>query len=120
MTFIKKIDTVFVPVTDLDRSEKWYLEVFPFKVTYRSGDGSYIGFSFVNHHPLQTGVCIYKTDSVERTSHPPFNFYTDAIDDYHCFLQAKHVPVTDIHEEDGTRFFEFHDPDGNMLSVVTF
>ena len=120
MAFIKRIDTVFVPVTDLRRSEEWYLKVFPFKVTFRSADGSYIGFSFKDHHPLQTGVCIYKTDKVERNGHPSFNFYAEDIDGYHHFLKEQNVKVSEIHEDDNTRFFEFYDPDGNELSAVTF
>lgn len=80
MALVKRIDTVFVPVTDLERSEKWYLDVFPFIVTFRSADGNYIGFSFKDRHPLQTGLCIYKTDKVERLGHVAFNFFTEDVE----------------------------------------
>ncbi|MBY6271189.1 MAG: VOC family protein [Bacillaceae bacterium] len=120
MALVKRIDTVFVPVTDLERSEKWYLDVFPFIVTFRSADGNDIGFSFKDRHPLQTGLCIYKTDKIERLGHVAFNFFTEDVDGYHRFLLERKVKVTEIHEEGGTRFFEFFDPDGNELSAVTF
>ncbi|REJ15090.1 MAG: VOC family protein [Caldibacillus debilis] len=116
MTLVKRIDTVFVPVTDLERSEKWYLDV----LTFRSADGNYIGFSFKDRHPLQTGLCIYKTDKIERLGHVAFNFFTEDADGYHRFLPERKVKVTEIHEEGGTRFFEFFDPDGNEPSAVTF
>jgi len=120
MAFVKRIDTVFIPVTDLERAEKWYLDAFPFKVTYRSPDGNYIGFSFIDHHPLQTGVCIYKTDKVMKRDHMAFNFYSEDIDGYRSFLKEKNIKVTDIHDGGDTRFFEFFDPDGNELCAVTF
>jgi hypothetical protein len=33
---VKRIDTVFVPVRDVSRSEEWYMHMFPFRVVYRS------------------------------------------------------------------------------------
>jgi len=120
MAFVKRIDTVFVPVTDLERSERWYLEMFPFKVTFRSGDGRYVGFSFKDHHPLQTGLCIYKAEKVVKSEHETFNFFTEDAEGYHRFLQERNVKVTDIHVDGNTRFFEFYDPDGNRMSAVAF
>lgn len=55
---VKRIDTVFVPVTDMKRSEEWYLRMFPFRVVYRSEQGDYVGFRFDDRGPLQAGLTI--------------------------------------------------------------
>ncbi|HET7627433.1 MAG TPA: VOC family protein [Bacillales bacterium] len=120
MSFVKRIDTVFVPVTNLKKSEKWYLELLPFKVTFRSSDGKYVGFRFRDHHPYQTGLCIYKAEKMEKPGHMTFNFFTEDVDGFHNFLKEREVEVTEIHEDDGMRFFEFYDPDGNEIGAVTF
>lgn len=120
MAFVKRIDTVFVPVANLERSEKWYLDLFPFEVAFRSSDGNYIGFRFKDHRPYQTGLCIYKVKKVEQNKHMTFNFFSKDVDGFHNYLKERNIKVTEIHEEDGMRFFEFYDPDGNEMDAVTF
>lgn len=120
MKNVKRIDSVFVQVTDMKRSEEWYTNIFNFKVTYRGSDGMCIGFRFDESGPLKTGLSIVKVDKVDRPQHIPFNFYVVDIDQFHNELKEKSVEVTKIHGEDGMRFFDFKDPDGNMIDVVTF
>lgn len=120
MKNVKRIDTVFVPVSDVERSEKWYMEMFCFRVVYRSENGSYIGFRFDEEGPLQCGLTIYKSDKIPQSSHIPFNFYTSDVDETHRFMKELQVEVSNIHGSDGMRFFDFKDPDGNLLGVVTF
>ncbi|WP_078596268.1 VOC family protein [Evansella clarkii] len=120
MKNVKRIDTVFVPVTDTNRSEEWYMRMFNFKVGYRSQDGNYVGFRFDEAGPLQTGLTLYKVDKVPETSHIAFNFYTTDVDESYQYMKEQGAVVSDIHEEDGMRFYDFADPDGNMLGVVTF
>lgn len=119
---VKRIDSVFVPVTDLKRSEEWYLRMFPFRVTFRSGDGTYVGFRFADSEPgnLKTALTLYKKDRVIPQEHIAFNFFSEDIDDAHRFLKEQGVEVQDIQGGEGMRFFEFTDPDGNRLEAVTF
>lgn len=120
MEYVKRIDTVFVPVTNLEKSESWYQKLLPLVVTFRSSDGHYIGFRFKEHHSFQTGLTLFKTDKVEQSKHMTFNFFTADVDGFHRFLKDNHVKVSEIHEAEGMRFFEFYDLDGNEMDAVTF
>ncbi|NBI30535.1 VOC family protein [Chengkuizengella marina] len=120
MKLIKRIDTVFVPVTDLKKSEQWYMNIFPFEVVYRSGDGNYIGFRFDDPKEMKTALTIYKVDEIRPTNHMAFNFYTEDVDALHNKLKKSGVEVSEIHASDGMRFFDFEDPNGNQLGAVTF
>ncbi|MDP5273864.1 VOC family protein [Chengkuizengella axinellae] len=121
MNLVKRIDTVFVPVTDLKKSEAWYMEVFSFEeAVFRSSDGNYVGFRFEGHGEPKTALTLYKADEVPTLKHMAFNFYTEDVDALHTKLKETGVEVTEIHAGDGMRFFEFVDPDGNELGAVTF
>lgn len=121
MKNVKRIDSVFVPVTDLQRSEEWYMKVFPFRVVYRSGDGNYVGFRFNEEgEEVKTALTIFKTDKLPERIHSPFNFYIEEVDGFHTFLVENGYNVGEIHSADGMRFFDFYDPDGNTLGVVEF
>jgi predicted enzyme related to lactoylglutathione lyase len=117
---IKRIDTVFVPVTDIKRSEEWYLAHFPFRVVFRSEEGDYVGFRFDEPGPLQAGLTLYQADSIPESKHLAFNFYTSDVDAVHGHFEQSGVKVTEIHGQSGMRFFDLWDPDGNSLGVVTF
>ncbi|MCD9026558.1 VOC family protein [Cohnella silvisoli] len=117
---IKRIDTVFVPVTDIKRSEEWYLSLFPFRVVYRSEQEDYVGFRFNEPGPLQAGLTLYQTDSIPESKHLAFNFYTSDVDAVHAHFGQNGVKVSEIHGNSGMRFFDLWDPDGNSLGVVTF
>lgn len=120
MKHVKRIDSVFVPVTDIERSEKWYSEMLPLEVVFRSGDGQYVGFRFDGEGEPKTALTIHKVDRVPERTHIPFNFYAEDIDGFYSYLADKGVKVGEIHDAEGMRFFEFTDPDGNMMEAVTF
>lgn len=119
MKVIKRIDTVFIPVMDLEKSEEWYTNIFPFKVVYRDSDG-YVGFRINEPGELKTGLTLYKVDEMPQSKHIAFNFFTEDIDGFHASLKEQGVDVNDIHSGGGMRFFEFTDPSGNLLGAVTF
>ncbi|WP_349409690.1 VOC family protein [Pseudalkalibacillus sp. SCS-8] len=120
MKSVKRIDSVFVPVTDMERSEKWYKEVFPFEVVYRSSDGQYVGFRFAEKGELKTALTIYKVEKLPERNHMAFNFYAEDVDAFHSYLTSNGYEASEIHAADGMRFFDFYDPDQNELGVVTF
>lgn len=121
VNYVKRIDTVFVPVTNMIASEKWYLSTFPFKVGYRSSDGQYVGFRFDNKQGnLQTALTIYKVDKMPDRNHMAFNFYCEDIDGFHSYLSKQDYQVGEIDGGEGMRFFDLFDPDGNGLGIVTF
>ncbi|WP_223275484.1 VOC family protein [Paenibacillus elgii] len=117
---IKRIDTVFVPVTDISRSKEWYMNLFNFRVVYESPDGSYVGFRFNESGPLQTGLTLYQTDQLPESRHIAFNFYTTDVDASYAYFTERQVRTSEIHGAGGMRFFDAWDPDGNGIGVVTF
>ncbi|RKP54082.1 VOC family protein [Cohnella endophytica] len=120
MKNVSRIDTVFVPVTNVGKSEEWYLKMFQFRIVYRSNDGQYVGFRFDQEGPLQCGLTIYKCEAIPEQKHIPFNFYVSDVEEMHRMLKESNVWVSDIHEGEGMKFFDFADPDGNVLGAVTF
>jgi predicted enzyme related to lactoylglutathione lyase len=117
---IVRIDTVFVPVTNIKLSEAWYLALFPFRIVFRSEESDYVGFRFNEAGPLQAGITLYQTDELPKSKHIAFNFYTSDVDAVHEQFQQNGVKVSEIHGASGMRFFDAWDPDGNALGVVTF
>ncbi|MFS1518848.1 VOC family protein [Bacillus sp. SCS-151] len=120
MKTVKRIDSVFVPVTNIERSERWYMETFPFKVVYRSSDGQYVGFRFNDEGELKTALTLYKVETMPQIYHQTFNFYCEDVDSFHTYLTNQGNKVGEIHGGDGMRFFDLFDLDGNILGVVTF
>ncbi|KGX84614.1 VOC family protein [Pontibacillus marinus] len=120
MKFIKRIDAVFVPVMDVEKSEQWYLTMFPFKVVFRSSDGIYVGFRFEDEDEVKTALTIHKVDKMPEQPHAAFNFYVDDVDAVHSYLKEQNVEVGEIHGAEGMRFFNAQDPNGNKFEFVTF
>ncbi|OEH94409.1 VOC family protein [Bacillus solimangrovi] len=120
MKSVRRIDSVFVPVTDISSAEEWYMSIFPFKVVYRSIDEQYVGFRFDEEGEIKTALTLYKVDEMPERNHIPFNFYCEDIDGYYTFVTERGVKVNEIQGGDGMRFFDLFDPDGNQLGVVTF
>ncbi|RWZ54755.1 VOC family protein [Halobacillus fulvus] len=118
MNQIKRIDTVFVPVLDVKKAEKWYMELFPFEVIFRSG--GYVGFRFTTSDTPHTALTLYEAEEVPNASHAAFNFYVEEIDRLYDAFQKKNIEVSEIHAHGELRFFRFYDPSGNLLEAVTF
>ncbi|HEU5138689.1 MAG TPA: VOC family protein [Bacillales bacterium] len=118
LKFIKRVDSIFIPVKDIKESEEWYKKVFDLTVVYRSEDN--IGFRFNEPWPLKTGLSLYKSEEAGKPSPVHFNFYTEDVDGFYQYLSDEGVEPDEVQSEDGMRFFDFHDPSGNRFNVVTF
>lgn len=81
-TFIKRIDTVFVEVSDLDRSMQWYLDVLG--LTMRWKQGGYAAFTVG-----ETSLTLVQSSEVNPDKHSPFNFFTSNIEGVYQFLVKK-------------------------------
>ncbi|MGO4108970.1 VOC family protein [Paenibacillus sp. YAF4_2] len=114
------VSSIFIPVTDIARSAEWYVRMFDLepieKTDYR------VALAFPN---CQTLVLLWKVEKPQpvqfdsgRDRMPYYNFTSYDINHSYSQLKAKGAKLSEIHEEDGYRFFEAFDPDGNPLSVV--
>ncbi|WP_156158270.1 VOC family protein [Gordoniibacillus kamchatkensis] len=116
------VDGVFMPVSDLTRSVRWYTEVLGLEIRHRDEPHAAV---------LKIGqglpaLCLVQSGGPLPAPFPPnrydvthfFNFKAADIDAVHSELAARGVDVSPIYQSDALRYFGFQDPDGNGLGVV--
>lgn len=109
---LKQIGTVFIPVSNIEKARDWYCDILGLKA-----DGE-IQFGHLYVIPMEgTGIVldsrIYSEERVFRT--PAFHFNTENIDEAFRFMSNKGVNlITDI---ENNHYFNFKDPDGNILMI---
>ncbi|WP_347551631.1 VOC family protein [Pseudalkalibacillus hwajinpoensis] len=121
-----RVGSVFIPVTDIGKSSEWYEYNLGVKKIqgWGEGIGSGEGFYFPDS-PTQFGLVqveeaqptefVIKGD--QRNGY--FNFVVDDIHEVHNQLKENGVRTTELEDFGGMTCFDFFDPDGNPLSVVT-
>ncbi|GAB3806921.1 VOC family protein [Virgibacillus kimchii] len=109
---LNHIGTVFIPVSDIEKARDWYCDILGL-----NPDGE-IQFGHLYVIPMEgTGIVldskIYSEGSVFRT--PAFHFNTKNIDEAFRFMMKRGVNlITDIEHN---HYFNFKDPDGNILMI---
>lgn len=109
---LNQIGTVFIPVSDIEKARDWYCDILGL-----NPDGE-IPFGHLYVIPMEgTGIVldskIYSEDKVFKT--PAFHFNTKNIDEAFRFINRKGVNlITDIEHN---HYFNFKDPDGNILMM---
>ena len=110
---VKRIDTVFVEVSDLGYSIKWYTDVLGLKMRWnRNG---YAAFSVG-----ETALTLVQATNVTPAKHSPFNFFTTNIYEVHQFLVENEVDTEEVAEYEDIVTFDFKDPDGHILGFCQF
>ncbi|MCR8847940.1 VOC family protein [Rossellomorea sp. SC111] len=117
-----KIGSVFVPVTNLEKSSSWYEELLGVKKigSWDGGAGFYLPngstqFGLIEVETPQPTEFVIK--GKQKNSY--FNFVVQDVDAIHKELNDKGVVTTEIDDFGGMRFFDFFDPDRNPFSVVS-
>lgn len=114
-----RVDSVFVPVRNLDRSANWYAQKLGLTLLSNWGQGAdfEVGTG-------QTILTIVKDPKMvprvlldDATELPYFNFQSTSIERTHRLLSNRGLQVTDLEDCDPVRCFQFRDPDGNLLGV---
>lgn len=116
-----KVGSIFIPVTNLERSAKWYEAHFHVKPIGQWDGGA--GFYFPDS-AVQLGLI--KVESPQRSSFPNqfgdqntyFNFIADDINRVHNQLTESGLNVNAIKDFGGMKYFDCEDPDGNTLSII--
>ena len=109
---INQIGTVFIPVSDIEKARDWYCDLLGLPA---DGDILY-GHLYII--PMQgTGIVldsqIYSEDNTFREA--AFHFNTNNIHEALAYVKSKNVEIlTDIEYD---QWFNFKDPDGNVLMV---
>ncbi|ASK61465.1 glyoxalase [Virgibacillus phasianinus] len=109
---INQIGTVFIPVHNIAKARDWYCAILGVPVT----DEILFGHLYVL--PMQgTGIVldskIYQEDRVFKMA--PFHLNTTDIKKAYAFMHDKGVEMVTGIEHD--QWFNFKDPDGNVLMV---
>ncbi|WP_210366617.1 VOC family protein [Bacillus sp. REN3] len=114
-----KVNNVFVHVSDLKKSSEWYCRllglpfdpndvespVFNIPVTSETG-------LTLDDHTFDPGF------ELNPSKHVLFNFYVKDIDGAYRFIKELHINVVKEIERIGDfAYFNFEDPDGNVLMV---
>lgn len=116
-----KIGSIFIPVTDLEQSVKWYEKNLGVKLIDRWEDGA--GFFFPSG---ATQLALVQVDVQQQTEfvikgdkkNSYYNFLVQDINKTHQHLKDNGVKVTSIADFGGMKYFDFFDLDGNSFSVV--
>lgn len=109
----KRIDTVFLPVRDIDAAIAWYTETLGLTLRWKSANYAALNLA-------ETPLTLYQPERFTPVDAVPFNFYSPDADQAHRRLALQGALVMPIQEHPGIRFFDFRDPDGNLLSVCSF
>jgi len=114
---------IFVPVSDLERSTKWYEEMLGFEVTHRDEPNAMV--MMMNDYKIV--FCLVLSFDIEQRPFPRndylveqyFNFHTEDVDGAYHSLKDKGAEIGPIETFDGgIRGFSLYDPDANKYGVV--
>ncbi|GGD00480.1 hypothetical protein GCM10007216_34040 [Thalassobacillus devorans] len=119
-----KISSIFIPVSNLEESMRWYQENLGaiFVDSWDFGDRG-AGFIF-EEGDAQMGLVEVENpqptefEVVKGKKNSYYNFLAEDIQQAHQTLYQKGVVVSKIEDFGGMTAFEFLDPDGNPFSVV--
>jgi len=117
-----RIDTIFVHVTDLERSIKFYSDLLRMKVKEGVHTGPIYTLSMGEGRPRITldNHCFDEDYTFVPSNQPIFNLSSSDINE--AFQHVKEMGaeiVTDIVTYPDLAEFSFKDPDGNILMVCT-
>jgi len=122
-----KVGSIFIPVTDLERSKRWYeLNLGVTKVDEWQEKGLDHGVGYV-FNDASTGLVLIKVEKTPPTEftikgkskNVYYNFEVEDIEPVYGLLKQNGVETTEIHDYGVMKGFDFFDPDGNPFSVVS-
>lgn len=114
-----KVNNVFVHVSNLEKSAEWYSNLLgiPFDAkkiespVHNIAVTSETGLT-LDDHTFDPGF------SLKPSGHVLFNFLVDDVDEAYQFVKANGITVTKEIERIGDfAYFNFKDPDGNVLMI---
>ena len=118
---VNRIDTVFVHVTDLEKSVHWYSKLLGVDIKNKVQEPIYTfdmgvgrpGLTLDNH-------CFDDRYEFVPQNQPLFNLSTEDIDVSYQFVQQLGAEiVTEIQRYPDLSEFSFKDPDGNIIMICS-
>lgn len=121
---LKKVHCNYLPVSNLDRSTKWYAEMFGLQVKKREPDGAILvlgdGQWLFLLETMEKKSANFLTTQWDGSEYEMFSltFEVDHIVELHKKLYENSVYLEPLVDHDGCGLqFIFRDPDGNKFNV---
>jgi predicted enzyme related to lactoylglutathione lyase len=115
MSIIKnKVGAIFIPVSDIRKAREWYCSILNLEPTYEIIAGHLCCIPLDNNGlNIVLDSNVNSKESFART--PIFHFNTDDIHEAFQYMKDKGVEL--VTEIENGHWFNFKDPDHNMLMV---
>lgn len=110
------IDTIIIRVTDLRKSIKWYTQKLGLKVIFEDAAMHLAVLDSGSDVSITLWETTEKIITNRNTNSYPIFKSSNASRDY-SILEMRKVKTDMLHEADGVTFFNFYDPDGNILEA---
>jgi hypothetical protein len=109
---LNQVGTIFIPVSNIEKARNWYCDIVGLPK-----DGEIL-FEHLYVLPMNgTNIVldskIFSKDAVYKV--PAFHFNTNNINEAYTYMKMKNVDL--ITEIEHNHWFNFKDPDGNVLMV---
>ncbi|WP_409275269.1 VOC family protein [Neobacillus sp. SCS-31] len=114
-----KINNVFIHVSDLKISAAWYGRLLGLPVNLEEIESPVYNIPVTGQTGLTLDDHTFDPGFTLRPSkHVLFNFYVKDIDEAYAFIKDNNIPVVREIERIGEfAYFNFEDPDGNVLMI---
>jgi len=117
-----KINTIFVHVSDLKTSVKWYLQLLGQDCDSASIERPVYNIKIADHTglTLDAGPKEALTKDSSPNEKPLFNFHTEDIDDSYAYVKELGYKIkSEIVRFNDFSFFTIFDPDRNVIMICT-
>ncbi|MBP3950155.1 VOC family protein [Bacillus suaedae] len=109
-----KVGGIFIPVSDIEKAREWYCSLLQIEPSMEIISGHLCCLPMDNNGlNVVLDSKVYTDDSYART--PMFHFNTEDIHQAYQFM--KEIGVELVTEIEHGHWFNFKDPDGNMLMI---
>ncbi|MBD8069435.1 VOC family protein [Bacillus sp. PS06] len=122
-SYVTRIATFELPVTDIEESVNWYAKMLNLVVQHKTEHDAMLSFNAKGI----ASIYLVRTDDPKRIHfentqtkviHSVIDFYTYNLEGFHKFLQDNGVDVGPLNVQGEFGGFGFKDPDGNLLSAT--
>ncbi|GAA0379604.1 VOC family protein [Bacillus horti] len=109
---LNQVGTIFIPVSDIERARDWYCKILQLPIDREILHG-HLYVLPMNGTGIVLDSKIYAEEHVFKA--PLFHFNTNNVKEAYEYMKSKDVKLLTEIEHD--HWFNFQDPDGNVMMV---
>lgn len=110
------IDTIIIRVSNLSKSIKWYSKNLGLEVLYEDDVTKIVVLDSGSPTSITLWETTEKSEINRNTAAYPIFKSSNASRDY-SILEMRKVKLDELHDSEDITFFNFYDPDGNILEA---